>query len=1358
MPFFAPLMLFGLVAALAPIIIHLFRRRTARRIPWGAWQFLAESMRRKRRRILLEELVLMAVRILLLALAALAFARPYLPETGFFGGGEKDVVIVLDRSGSMNLMRRDGTTAFEAAVAEARELVRQAPRGVSFGLVLGGRDAEILTATPFSSRREMLKLLDDVKPGDETMDVPRVLEAAGGVLSGGSRPNKEIVLFSDGQGYGWRTDDANAWRRVGAVLDSFTPRPPVVLRVLDRPESVRNAAIASIVPSREIFGTDRPLTFAVTVVNSGSVAFSPGELSLSVDGRRIASQPVGQVLPGLSRTIPLSCSFKATGPHAVVAALGAGDDIAADNAVTNEVRVIDELKVLLVNGHPDADGFDRPTAYLEAALRPETKDAGIPFLVRPKSVRPAELESTNVFADVAVTILCDVPFLSEKAADNLARWTAEGGGLVAVPGERADLGFYTNWQWRAKAVMPACWTQFSRTPGGERPPTFEGAPVAGRMLFDESKLVTNDLEVVSRMDDGRAAVVTGVFGKGRVGLLAMPLDLDWTGLPARAAFVPFVHGLVYSHTGRKSFSAADGLGWSANEGNVTPLGDEEVGAIAPHVALSFARLRDDVRAAVAGRSFGVEIWRPLAIAVLILMLVELLLSRVIDRARAGEGHPPRASVLRAALRALAVLSVVWMLAHVVLVYDRTRKVSRKVALVVDVSQSMRRYGFIGRAATNVLSRLDIATNAAARLEAALGAKYDIESYSFGGEVTDFAAALEEVRARVPPEELAGALFVTDGRPTGGADVESVARLYARQGARISSVIVGSTATPSDVAIENVEAPDGLFLGDKVHAQVLLRADGFKGEKIVVKFNLGVTTLESRELEIDSPAWSKELRFTDEPKERGVYSYRIVVETPDRDAEAANDDWPFDVAVSDDRTNVLVADRRPRWEFRYLRNLFFGRDKSVHLQYLLSEPDRLEGGEPAASQPADATREFGDAEAGRLPKGLDGWRKFDVIVIGDLAPESLPDEEVAHLRACVEERGATLVFIAGERYLPLAYAESPLADLLPVSITNSTGAVSASWRSGAYPFAVTGSGFAHEILSLSASEAENAHIWSSGCDWYRRLDGLSAKPGAETLAFAGDSDALKNPLLVVQGRGRGKVAFLASAETWRFRYRIGDTYHHRFWGNLLRWGTGVKLRDGNRFARIGTDRVHYAPGEKVKIRLRLSDADSLPLEGMPIQCFALGPRGRKTSVVISSRPDANGSYEGAFDETWECGDYLVEATCEKARRLLGEKWPDHLATGFSVKKSFAPLEFAHSSCDRALADEMAKLTEGQVVELNATTNALSALKLSAFDAFGVGRSEVVDHVERSIWDHPLAFVVLAAAMIVLWILRKKRGLS
>ena len=288
-----------------------------------------------------------------------------------------------------------------------------------------------------------------------------------------------------------------------------------------------------------------------------------------------------------------------------------------------------------------------------------------------------------------------------------------------------------------------------------------------------------------------------------------------------------------------------------------------------------------------------------------------------------------------------------MLAHFIWVHDRTRKVSRKVAVIVDQSLSMRRYDLGADGSTNACSRLDTATNAAARLEATLSKKYDVEGFAFGGDATDFAAALEEVRARIPAEELAGAVFVTDGRPTAGADVEAVTRHFARQGARISSVIVGNITNRPDLAIQDVFVPESIFLGDKVHAQVFLRADKLKGEKAVARFFCGDKELGKEELSIDSDDWTKELRFTDEPKTNGVVRYRIALESPGKDIESANDAWPFDVAVSDDRTNVLIADRRPRWEFRYLRNLFYGRDKSVHLQYLLTEPDRLGGPRPSS---------------------------------------------------------------------------------------------------------------------------------------------------------------------------------------------------------------------------------------------------------------------------------------------------------------------------------------------------------------------------------------------------------------------------
>ena len=1338
MSFFAPWMLLGLVAAAAPVILHILRRRTADRVPWGAWMFLADSLRRRRRRLVLEDIVLLVLRTLVLVLAALAFARPFLPEMHFFGGAgmDKDVVLVVDASASMKLRDPSGRSAFDRAVEEARTLVEDSPKGTAFGVVVGEGTPLILTPSPISAKREVLALLDSLKPGDDAMDAPRSLAAAGEVLAGGANPAKEVVVLGDGQAYGWRCNDAAEWKRVERIFARFNRRPPVVWRTFERPENVRNAAIADVRPGRRVIGTDRPVAFSVTVVNSGSVPFSPGDVVMRVDGAEAARAPVGQILPGLARTFEFSYAFAKTGHHEVVTSLAAADDIASDSVVSNAVDVVDSLDALLVNGRPSERGFDRPTAFVEAALRPELKGTNAVFLVNPRTVRAVELDDPTVFSGVDAVALCDVPFLSPRAMRNLSKWVGGGGGLVVIPGDRAQASFYTN------ELFAAAWTNWN---AGLADVTFEGAPVSGRAEFDESAF-RKGVDIVSRFSDGAPAVVSAAFGKGRSAVSALPLDLKWTTFPSRPGFVPFVHELFYSVAATNSVPESFDIRWRAREGELSPLSQDELDTLAVSVDLGFARSLDDLMAAVVGRSFGVEIWRPFAVLALLLLVAEMLLCRRIDTERGGR-VPSR---LRAALRAVALLSLLWMLAHISWTHDVTRSLHRRVAVFTDSSLSMQRDDAGPRADGGRTTRYAVATNIAARLESRLAGRYDVEPFEFGDRTTDFSAALELAIARIPSEELAGAVFVTDGRDTTGVGPAAAARRFARLGARVSSVVVGNTTNRPDVAVESVAVTENVFLGDKVRPVSRVRADGFRDRRVVVKLMEGDETLERREFDVDSDPWTKDVRFVHDPGGKGVRHYRIAIEPPEGDFEPRNDEWPFEVAVSDDRTNVLVADRRPRWEFRYLRNLFFGRDKSVHLQYMLSEPDKLAGGEPAAAA-ADATRPFGEAEAGALPKTRDDWRKFDVIVLGDLGRDVLTDEVCEDIRYCVEERGALLVMIAGERSMPYEYAEGPLAGLLPIALTNETGEVTARWTAAKTTFALTPSGRGHPATAISSSASDGERVWGSLPPARGRVDGVAVKPGAEVLLFAGESTALAAPLLTVRQVGRGKVAFFSTDETWLLRYRHGDTYHHRFWGNLLRWGAGEKLRDGNRYARVGTDLLGCRPGETVKLLARFSDREFMPVAAAKARAEVKLPDGTLRTVDLVERPGANGIYEALFDATDKEGAYEATVVAPAVEELLGDEWPRPLVTRFTVDRGTAPVEYARPEADDAVPGEMARLTGGSVFAAGGDLSALD-------DAFGAGRSEIVERIDDAIWDHPVALVLLALSLIAVWTLRKQRGLA
>ncbi|MCH7839985.1 MAG: BatA domain-containing protein, partial [Planctomycetes bacterium] len=72
----------GAAAMAAPILIHLLSRRRFKRIRWAAMDFLIDAERRNRRRIRMEDWILLALRCLAVFLLGLMLARPFVSPVG----------------------------------------------------------------------------------------------------------------------------------------------------------------------------------------------------------------------------------------------------------------------------------------------------------------------------------------------------------------------------------------------------------------------------------------------------------------------------------------------------------------------------------------------------------------------------------------------------------------------------------------------------------------------------------------------------------------------------------------------------------------------------------------------------------------------------------------------------------------------------------------------------------------------------------------------------------------------------------------------------------------------------------------------------------------------------------------------------------------------------------------------------------------------------------------------------------------------------------------------------------------------------------------------------------------------------
>ena len=779
-----------------------------------------------------------------------------------------------------------------------------------------------------------------------------------------------------------------------------------------------------------------------------------------------------------------------------------------------------------------------------------------------------------------------------------------------------------------------------------------------------------------------------------------------------------------------------------------------------------------------------------------------------------------------ALRMTAVALALFMLLQPVMVGDRERVVRRRVLVMVDDSASMHfkdsqmteeERADVERALGSPLpaeglTRAEIVrrlmdVGGEKSFLARMAGRYDVEVFRFGNgarreedfrserpldarektfrSVTDFTRALEETMREVPMEELASVVLLTDGRHNGDAGVDSVSRKLGSYGVKVSSVVVGGSIKPFDLAIASADSPESVFLGDKVRFTVVLTATQANGRRSKIRLYRGEQLLETREFLIDRSDWSKELRFVDIPKEKGVYRYRLTVDGVGDELFTENNERDLDVAVSDDRTNVLLVDSRPRWEYRYLRNLFYGRDKSVHLQDWLVHPDTIAGVKAEVLPYASASRPFGESECGGFPFSDDDWRKFDVIIIGDVGEDILTAGAVEHIRRCVEDRGALLVVIAGSENMPYAIRSETLRALLPVEYDPADGSRrEAPEESFAFTLAAAGRG--HVVMNQSSSSAENEEIWQKLPDFHWRLPVKGVKPGAEILAYArprgqGDDDlalvtqslsamierdpecAVRelekmrdeqacNSLAVAVTRGKGKVLMLNTDSMWRLRTKEGDQLHHRFWGQVMRWGAGEKLRAGNDYVRIGTDQLRYGAGEPVKAFVRLLNESFYGMEEMEpkLQLTKPGEEGRASTIALSPRPDANGFYECEIYGCDTPGTYQLTLECPKAAKELSGLYPAGLATSFVVVTAKRPAEDVDITATRETVERIARATGGKV---------LSACDYVALDEdFGVGTKRLKDRVEYQLWGLPPLFIVIVLLLTAEWIVRKRVSLT
>ncbi len=570
-------MLLGLLGVAIPVVIHWLNRRRDPVIEWGAMQFL-ELDPWSRRRLNLADLALLLARMAVLAAVAFAMARPFLMPSsdamsmstplGMSGGGSgpRDVVIVVDGSASMGRRLPGGRTPHGEAKAWATAFVARLGAADAVA-VIDARDRSRAAVEPASMDRS--RVIDAIKSLPEPSgagDLPGAIGEAFRLLEGARNPG-EIVVLGDGQRFAWKPGDASRWgllRELWARPWASGVRPR--LWVLDLGGGAPKGANGSVGPielSRSVLAPGVPVEVSATVSNGG-----PGTLSraveLYVDGSPgpAGPQAVGPIAPGGRARVSFRARLERPGGHVLSLRLSESDDpLAADDRSDRAVEVGEPWPVLLVDGEPGdpSKPLSGEVDFLRAALAPRGDEA--PALKVGVSTSPTVEEVKAA----RVVVLANADRLKPEIVNALIDRVESGGGLLIAPGDRSrPEGLWASFEAARPGWLPATAGELkgdfaaSKAAARPAPGTFSGPlfgplgqgdrpPLGEAELFGYRVLVpasSGRAEVPARLDSGDPWLVERVAGRGRVALLAGPLDAEGGTLAVNPDFVPWVHELI----------------------------------------------------------------------------------------------------------------------------------------------------------------------------------------------------------------------------------------------------------------------------------------------------------------------------------------------------------------------------------------------------------------------------------------------------------------------------------------------------------------------------------------------------------------------------------------------------------------------------------------------------------------------------------------------------------------------------------------------------------------------------------------------------------------------------------------------
>ena len=591
----------GLAAVSLPIIIHLLIRRRVRPVRWAAMKFLLQAYKQRRRRLILEQLLLLAARCLLVALIALAIGRLAL---GTAAGGRSE-----QRATSLVLLIDDSLTAaadggLERSKARALSLLSELDPGAgdTVSLVTLSTPATGVVLPPSSDVGAVRTLIEQLSPTDASVDLAGAISLVSGLSPAASTgtigPRVVVAVLSE-----FLAGSVDVQR----TLAPIQPAPDAVLISEPRPDAVDNVAIVGLEPLRSVVTGGRSLASSnqaritlrrfgpsigagatrrvrlftsenedsTLLLDEGVASFEPGQ----IDATMILSAHTGPPDSAGRAAQPLICQIDA-------------DALPNDDILRRTVEFRDSIRVAIVSPRrfDSSGGIDRfdSADWVTLALEPIAPGGtpGAPTSdIQVSRVEPGAITSARL-AGFDAAVLCAPQSLDQTGWESIGAFAREGGLVVIVPPAEAQTHVWTDrlsstlalpWDVSREAIeldppgaiqlqQDATGADLLALVGAEIPELARAVTVRKALRVETlapASATPSDAIMPLTLGDGSPFLVAARPGtrprpnaegdtsgaRGLVVLLASSLDLEWTDLPAKPLVVPIVQEVVRQGVG-----------------------------------------------------------------------------------------------------------------------------------------------------------------------------------------------------------------------------------------------------------------------------------------------------------------------------------------------------------------------------------------------------------------------------------------------------------------------------------------------------------------------------------------------------------------------------------------------------------------------------------------------------------------------------------------------------------------------------------------------------------------------------------------------------------------------------------------